>query len=198
MFRATAVLRENNLLLEARQQAVTDDLTGLPNRRMFNALLRRLELDTGAPVGILMMDLDRFKQLNDALGHRAGDQLLQELAPRLLHAVGNGGTVGRLGGDEFALVIEGADEALLDGVAQAVLRAVRRPFEIEGLNLQVDASVGGALAPVHAADPSTLLRCADVAMYEAKRTGAGYALYLPGSDHGGARDRDRLRLVEGA
>ena len=121
MFRATAVLRENKLLLHARQQAVTDDLTGLPNRRMFNALLRRLELDADSPVGVLMVDLDRFKQLNDALGHRAGDQLLQELAPRLREAAGGGGTVGRLGGDEFALVVEGADEAQLAAMGQAVL-----------------------------------------------------------------------------
>ncbi|HEX5911185.1 MAG TPA: GGDEF domain-containing protein, partial [Thermoleophilaceae bacterium] len=198
MFRATAVLRENKLLLDARQQAVTDDLTGLPNRRMFNALLRRLDLGGGRPVGILMMDLNRFKQLNDALGHRAGDQLLQELAPRLRQAAGDGGTVGRLGGDEFAMVVEGADEALLAAVADAVLRAIRRPFVIEGLTLQVDASVGGALAPGHADDPSTLLRCADVAMYAAKRDGAGYALYRPGTDHEGAHDHDRLRLVEPA
>ena len=196
MFRATAVLRENNLLLDARRQAVTDDLTGLPNRRMFNALLRRLDLDEGHAVGLLMMDLDRFKQLNDALGHRAGDQLLQELAPRLRQALGAGGTVGRLGGDEFALVIEGADHTLLSAVADAVLRVVRQPFHIEGLALQVDASIGGALAPEHASDPSTLLRCADAAMYEAKRDGAGYVAYRPGLDHGNARERDRLRLVE--
>jgi diguanylate cyclase (GGDEF)-like protein len=196
MFRATAVLRENNLLLEARQQAVTDDLTGLPNRRMFNALLRGLDLGAGRPAGILMMDLNRFKQLNDALGHRAGDQLLQQLAPRLRQAAGNGATVGRLGGDEFALLVDGADEDLLAAVAAALLKAVREPFEIEGLTLQVDASVGGAVAPAHATEPSSLLRCADVAMYDAKRTEAGYALYRPGTDHGGARDRDRLRLVE--
>ena len=196
MFRATAVLRENKLLLEARRQAVTDELTGLPNRRMFNALLRRLELGDGRPVGILMMDLNRFKQLNDTLGHGAGDQLLQQLAPRLREAAGNGGTVGRLGGDEFALVVEGADETLLEAMADTVLRAIRRPFEIEGLTLQVKASVGGALAPQHAADPSTLLRCADVAMYEAKRTGVGYSLFHSDIEQRGAHDHDRLRLVE--
>jgi diguanylate cyclase (GGDEF)-like protein len=195
MFRATAVLRENKLLLEARRQAVTDELTGLPNRRMFNALLRRLDLGEGRPVGILMMDLNRFKQLNDTLGHRAGDQLLQQLAPRLQDAAGNGGTVGRLGGDEFALVVEGADEMLLEAMADTVLRAIRRPFEIEGLTLQVKASVGGALAPQHA-DDSTLLRCADVAMYEAKRTGVGYSLYRSDIEQQGAHDHDRLRLVE--
>src|SRR5439155_12120782 len=135
----------------------------------------------------LLMDLDRFKAVNDTLGHDAGDQVLKQVARRLEGAVRNTDTVGRLGGDEFAFVLPSLatpDEAEL--VTIKILAALRQPFDAGSMSVPVDASIGIALAPDHGIDASALLQRADVAMYRAKQQVPNYAIY---SDQ---PDEDRL------
>jgi diguanylate cyclase (GGDEF)-like protein len=188
---------ENRRLEDSRRQAVTDELTGLANRR---SLHRRLEealaasRRTGASAGLLVLDLDRFKELNDTLGHHAGDMLLAQLGPRLRDALADGEVAGRLGGDEFAVVVgTGATSAGLADAAARLHRALAGALLVEGISLHARASIGGALLPEHCDDAAALLRCADVAMYQAKQAGTGYELYRPERD---VNSRDRLRLLE--
>src|SRR5262249_9771534 len=108
MARAAITLRENLKLLGSRRQAVTDELTGLPNRRLFYERLTAAVASGEETLAVAMVDLDRFKELNDTLGHHAGDLLLAQLGPRLREVVGDAGFVARLGGDEFALLLPGA------------------------------------------------------------------------------------------
>jgi diguanylate cyclase len=194
--RTTLTLREYQLLAEARHEAQTDALTGLPSRRHFHrrleVVLREAEAE-GLPFALLIFDLDRFKELNDTLGHAAGDTLLQLVASRLTEALApEDALVARLGGDEFAVLMPpgtGAEAALTAGTT--VVDAVARPFAIDGLALDVGVSVGVALHPDHASDESELMRRADVAMYLAKGAGGGVALYDPARD---LHTRDRLAL----
>ncbi len=166
-----------------------DPLTGLPNRVLF-----RHQLEAGlAPGGdgrggrgaLLLIDLDRFKEINDTLGHPVGDILLVRVA-RLLEegmASASRGCIARLGGDEFAVWIrEARDAAAGEAAAARALELLTAPIEVEGYRLEVGASVGIALAPTHAQTPSGLMRCADVAMYAAKRRGVGHALYDASQD----------------
>ena len=153
-------------------QALTDDLTGLGNRRQLierlHASLERARVG-GSEVALLLVDLDGFKELNDTLGHHAGDQVLRQIGPRLHHLLREEDTLARLGGDEFAVVLDPGDEA---GASVAGLRlraALEQSFEVGGLHVHIDASVGIALFPHHAHDALGLLQRADVAMYEAKR-----------------------------
>ncbi|MFN8222805.1 MAG: EAL domain-containing protein [Gaiellales bacterium] len=175
---------------ELEYRANHDELTGLPNRYRFSA-------DTSAAlardghVAVLLADLDRFKEINDALGHAAGDILLEEAAKRLQAAVG-GATLARLGGDEFAIVAPVADAAEAHALANTVRQTVEQPFALSGFTVQLGSSVGVALAPEHGVDAEALLRHADHAMYEAKRLGGGSVLYDPGHDEGGI---DRLALM---
>jgi diguanylate cyclase len=144
------------------------------------------------PFGLLIFDLDRFKDLNDTLGHGAGDTLLQLVGRRLSAALGRSTLLARLGGDEFAVLLapgNGTEAALRE--ARKVLDAIERPFEVEGLELDIGASVGVAMYPEHATEDGELLRRADVAMYLAKGAGGGVALYDPGRD---LHTRDRLAL----
>jgi diguanylate cyclase (GGDEF)-like protein/PAS domain S-box-containing protein len=160
-----------------------DSLTGLPNRmflhREFAAALAGA--DPTRPGAVLMLlDLDRFKEINDTLGHHVGDKLLQQIGPRLKSALRGetGAILCRLGGDEFALLVPGASTALrAQAIASEVLSALRQPYLIEGMQLLIDASVGIAFYPTDGGDSHALLRSADVAMYEAKRKGGGHALY---------------------
>jgi diguanylate cyclase (GGDEF)-like protein len=193
--RTTMTLREVQLLADARHESLTDDLTGLPTRRHFHrrldAALREAEAE-GLPFGLLVFDLDRFKELNDTLGHGAGDTLLELVGRRLRDDLGRGALLARLGGDEFAVLLApgmGADAARR--VAARVLDAIERPFEVEGLELDIGVSVGIALYPEHATEDGELLRRADVAMYLAKGAGGGVAMYDPGRD---LHTRDRLAL----
>ena len=156
-----------------RHQAFHDDLTGLANRQLLAQRLdealedRRAE---GAAVGLVMVDLDHFKRVNDTLGHPAGDQVLVEAARRMRAAVRGGDTVARLGGDEFVLVLRGVhDWQGATDVAAKVRQRLAEPYKIGGQLVAVGASLGVSLATEAGADAQSLLRNADAALYQAKR-----------------------------
>jgi diguanylate cyclase len=184
--------RERTLLAKTTIEARTDELTGLPNRR-------RLYEDADEALGgehrsaLLLLDLDRFKELNDTLGHNAGDELLRQVATRLNAALPAHALLARIGGDEFVMLLRNlaTSMAALDA-ARALQRALEEPFELEGLQIPVRASIGVALAPEHAATRSDLLRCADVAMYRAKSQQTGVESYLAEGD---SHTRGHLQLV---
>jgi diguanylate cyclase (GGDEF)-like protein len=185
---ATIVAR----LRETERDAVTDDLTGLGNRRR---LLQRLEhaiASSEGDVALLLIDLDGFKELNDTLGHSAGDEVLRQIGPRLQEALRPGDTLARLGGDEFAVVLAPGDEASASATGLRLRAALERSFGVGGIRVHIDASIGIALFPEHARDALGLLQRADVAMYEAKRTRTGHEVYLPARDH---HSRRRLELL---
>ena len=179
-----------------RHQATHDPLTGLPNRALLHERLTHalIEADrTGAPVALLLVDLDQFKEVNDALGHEYGDALLRELARRLSTRLRNCDTISRLGGDEFAILL--TTDATRDGseeVARRLTELCDEPIQVGEYRLQVSASIGIALAPEHANDAETLLRRADGAMYRAKGSGGGHAVYSPGHELTAVR---RLELL---
>ncbi|HWI72774.1 MAG TPA: EAL domain-containing protein, partial [Baekduia sp.] len=195
LVRTTLTLREFQLLADARHESLTDALTGLPSRRHFHRRMDAVVREAGAedlPFALLIFDLDRFKELNDTLGHAAGDTLLQLVGSRLRDALGRGALLARLGGDEFAVLLppgHGREQAL--AVGEKVVATIRRPYAIDGLALDVGVSVGVALYPEHATDDGELMRRADVAMYLAKGAGGGVALYDPARD---LHTRDRLAL----
>jgi diguanylate cyclase (GGDEF)-like protein/PAS domain S-box-containing protein len=179
-----------------RRQALHDGLTGLPNRSNLTDRLRqslRRSSHTLDPVALLVMDLDQFKEINDALGHDHGDRLLIELSHRLEELLGEEDVVARLGGDEFAVLLTtpGHLDAAL-AVATRIRTAMEQPFHLGGISLQVNGSIGIAVYPDHAVDAETLARRADVAMYTAKRTGGGTAVYAPEHDQSSIR---RLSLL---
>jgi diguanylate cyclase (GGDEF)-like protein len=173
--------------LEKEHQALHDALTGLPNRSLFHdraqqAILAARRQRHG--VAVMLVDLDRFKEVNDTLGHHVGDLLLKEIGPRLQGVLRESDTVARLGGDEFGVVLaELADPAEVEVVAERITAALRRPIVTETLRLDVEGSMGIALYPDHGNDADTLLQRADVAMYIAKSTPDGYATYRPDQDH---------------
>jgi diguanylate cyclase (GGDEF)-like protein len=175
-----------------RHQALHDALTGLPNRSLLQRRAERaLRGDEGG--AMLLIDLDRFKEVNDTLGHDHGDELLVEVAGRLRQAVRRGDTLARLGGDEFAVLLDGLPHrgAAVE-LAGRLQDALRRPFALRGVAIELEASIGVALYPVHGTNVGTLLQRADVAMYDAKRTGHGIAVYTPDRDPYSA---DRLGLL---
>jgi diguanylate cyclase (GGDEF)-like protein len=167
---------ENLQLTASRREALTDDLTGIANRRHLLRVLQAVltPSDGGATSGstLMLIDLDRFKDLNDTFGHAAGDEALAEVAARLRRAAA-GALVARVGGDEFAILLDGTDRSAALDMAAAVQRALLPPFAVGGRHGTIGASIGIAMAPEHAEHPADLMRCADVAMYEAKRAGAG-------------------------
>jgi len=165
-------------------QANHDALTALPNRNLLNDRLRQAILAAQRDhhsLALLVLDLDRFKEINDTLGHHYGDLLLKEVGPRLRAALRESDTVARLGGDEFAVLLPTADQEGAVMTAQKILQALTKPFSLDELALDVEASIGIALFPEHGLDAETILRRADVAMYMAKQAGSGYALYA--SEH---------------
>ena len=178
-------------------QALHDALTGLANRTLFRDRIdhavktaRRAE----ARVAVLLMDLDRFKEINDSLGHAAGDELLVELGARLEGALRASDTVARLGGDEFGVLLP--DPTVPDDVLRVVARmqsAIEEPVTVQGLPLSLEGSIGIALFPDDGDDVETLLQRADVAMYQAKGENAGYAFYDEASC--ATHDPGRLTLV---
>ena len=172
-------------------EARTDELTGLANRRRF---YEETELALAAgPVGLLLLDLNRFKEINDSLGHNSGDELLCDVAERLTSALPPGGRIARIGGDEFVVLLDARHtERSALGAARACREALETPFTLDGFHAPMTASIGIALAPAHAVTRAELLRCADVAMYSAKTHGTAIELYQPETDTGTAR---RLWLV---
>jgi diguanylate cyclase (GGDEF)-like protein len=165
--------------------AYRDVLTDLPNRALFYdrlgmalALARRTE----RPLAVLLMDLDRFKYVNDTLGHHVGDQVLQHAARRLTELVRRSDTIARLGGDEFALLLVSSDLEDAAQIAGKALAVLEEPIMIGGHTIDVRASVGIAGYPAHAEDGETLLRHADAAMYAAKKHSLGHAVYDPRRD----------------
>ncbi|WP_024287157.1 bifunctional diguanylate cyclase/phosphodiesterase [Cellulomonas sp. KRMCY2] len=173
--------------------ATTDELTGLPNRRALYAEAQaRLVEPQRWRLALLMLDLDRFKEVNDSLGHHAGDLLLIQVGARLSEHLRAGDVLTRLGGDEFAVLLEdvGRDEAA--AVAVKLRAALAEPFALEGIALHSSVSVGIALSPDDGPDLSSLLRKADIAMYRAKTSGDGHHVYSIADD---AHDGTRLRTV---
>ena len=167
---------------EARFLAYHDTLTGLPNRRLLDDRLRQALFAAqrrDARVAVMMVDLDRFKQVNDALGHRAGDAVLREVAHRLTGCVRKADTLARHGGDEFVVVLSDLQmESDCQVVAEKILRTLETPFRVDGREFAIGASIGISLFPADAGDGEALLRNADVAMYRAKQLGeSNYRFY---------------------
>jgi diguanylate cyclase (GGDEF)-like protein len=182
-------------LREIEHQALHDGLTGLPNRDLFHARVDEALVEArqrNAGVAVLLLDLDRFKEINDTLGHQSGDLLLQALAKRLVSLIRTTDTVARLGGDEFAIVSPGAgDGESALRLADRIRAGLEEPFVLDGLTLEIEASVGIALFPQHGEDVEALVRHADVAMYVGKKTHRPN-LYSVKDDH---YSPDRLALV---
>ncbi len=174
-----------------RELAHTDELTGLPNRR---ALLTALDetLERGAPVALLLLDLDRFKEVNDTLGHHVGDDLLRLVGRRLLETVDGRGSVARLGGDEFAVLLPGAGAADAAVVSDSLVAALERPFALAGLQVGIGTSIGVAVATTDVVRPAELLKQADAAMYVAKERSGGTAVYDGAQDQ---HSTERLTLL---
>ncbi|MCW2606326.1 MAG: Diguanylate cyclase protein [Frankiales bacterium] len=166
---AATALRNAQLLATVQHQALHDSLTGLPNRVLLADRLEQAVASSGAAV--LFCDLDRFKQVNDALGHAAGDELLRQVAARLRLVLDPTAAVGRLSGDEFAVLLPGADLAHAEAVAGAVVDCFARPFRLDGREVRVTTSVGVACSGRGASTPERLLGAADGAMYTAKQRG---------------------------
>ncbi len=166
--------------LALEYQALHDGLTGLPNRmllwdRLENAL--NLSKRSGKALTIMMMDLDRFKEVNDTLGHHVGDSLLKQVAARLLDSLRQADTVARLGGDEFAILLADTDQAQAMQIAMKIITILEEQFQVDNVHFYVGASIGIASYPDHATEAQNLVKNADVAMYIAKRQKRGYAVY---------------------
>jgi diguanylate cyclase (GGDEF)-like protein len=177
---------------ELHRMATVDDLTGLANREHFRATVdAEIESRTASkkPFAVVLMDLDRFKEVNDTLGHDYGDMLLRELGQRFRDCVGPEGIVARLGGDEFAFfpgISTDRDEDL-ESFASRLLKSARQPILVDQLSLELDASVGIARFPLDGNDAHTLLRRADLAMYSAKAAQRGAAFFTPELDRNSAQ-----------
>jgi diguanylate cyclase (GGDEF)-like protein len=164
-------------------RASHDPLTGLPNRNLLHertsAAIRHADLKQSS-AGLLLIDLDRFKEVNDTLGHHYGDQLLIDVARRMKGALRHGDTVARLGGDEFAVLLpQIATSADLAAVATNIGVALNAPYSMDGVTVAVEVSVGGAMYPEHGTTSEELLRRADLAMYAAKTNRTGYVTFDP-------------------
>jgi diguanylate cyclase (GGDEF)-like protein/PAS domain S-box-containing protein len=178
------LLRQSDL---AREQARHDALTGLANRVRFAECVEQAILYAqrrSERIAVLILDLDRFKEVNDSLGHQAGDALLQEVAQRIRGCVRGADAVARLGGDEFGILLTAvADEAAIVTVIDRITRAHAEPIVVQEMALAVEASIGVAVFPEHGTDMEALSEHADVAMYTAKLENRPYAFYDPAEDH---------------
>ncbi len=166
---------------ENEHLAMHDTLTGLPNRNLFKDRLEQAlarSSRSGHSAGLLFLDLDRFKEVNDALGHKQGDQLIQLIADRLIGSVRDADSVARLGGDEFAIIVPDIkSSSTLVAVAERFTELLREPFEVNDVTVNVEASIGVAIYPDHGEDGDTLMQHADIAMYAAKEAALDYAFY---------------------
>jgi diguanylate cyclase (GGDEF)-like protein len=181
---------------ENRYLALHDQLTDLPNRLLFRDRLEqaiRVADRDGTMVAVLVLDLDRFKEVNDTLGHEAGDELLVEVGPRLRSTLRGVDTVARLGGDEFGILLGGLDDAGEAGaVARKLAEALDEPFPLQSIQVALGASIGIAAYPTHAMSADDLMRRAEVAMYVAKAGRSPFEFYVQEQDH---YTKDRLALV---
>ena len=174
------------LNVEIARQAMHDPLTELPNRTLLVERLKQniyLARRKESHVAFLMLDLNNFKEVNDTLGHPQGDRLLLDVASRLPTALRQSDTVGRLGGDEFGIVLPETDAAQALQVARKILESLQPSFELAGHAVSIGASIGIALFPEHADDEASLIRYADIAMYEAKRSNGDPCVYDPDADN---------------
>jgi diguanylate cyclase (GGDEF)-like protein len=192
---------------ERNRQAHTDELTGLGNRRQLALILDLFFSEQADVLGdprelaFLFVDLNHFKEINDSFGHPAGDELLRQIGPRITQAVGSSGSVVRLGGDELAVVLMDANAETAAEVAQRIVSAIDAPFVLNKIRATVSASIGIALVPSNANDPSGLLWCADVAMYRAKLGNIPFVFYDQdidgGEDQPNLLDELRVAVKEG-
>src|SRR5581483_3285754 len=176
-----AVYATASMTRDREHESKHDSLTGLANRTLLveqtgDAVHEANE--TGCHVALFLLDLDRFKEINDTLGHRVGDELLQLVGRRLTAVSRPGDVIARLGGDEFAMLIPNLDDPhdALD-LAERVKLALVEPFRVDGLSHEIEGSIGIALHPAHGGDFETLLQRADIAMYVAKERGTGVQVY---------------------
>ncbi len=193
---------------EINRLALFDGLTGLANRqRMRLSLDKTLAQQAGPyrPTALFLMDLDRFKAVNDTLGHQAGDLLLKQVAQRLTRVVGDAGLVGRLGGDEFQVVLPGVDNRdTLSTLSRELILALSQPYFISGASVSIGCSIGIAITPQHGKDSETLIRNADLALYAAKADGRGVHRFYSDDMLAGAKSRKqleddlRIAVTEGA
>jgi diguanylate cyclase (GGDEF)-like protein len=197
-----AIYRAGRDARRSEHQALHDGLTGLPNRALFRRVAdgaTRAAASEGHRAAVLIIDLDRFKEINDTLGHACGDLLLQALAGRLRASLRETDTVARLGGDEFAVLLPVIDDrALVQQLAGRVLEALQQPCVVQGVTLTVGASIGIACLPDHGNDVDLLLQRADVAMYTAKDRHSGVEFYDEATDENSVERLSLAAEVRGA
>ncbi len=184
-----------------QHQALHDALTELPNRTLLSDRIRQgilLAQREHHTMGLLVMDLDRFKDINDTLGHQYGDGVLQQVAYRIRHALRESDTIARLGGDEFAVLLPNTGMEQVKSLADKLLEVIDKPFEVDGQVLHVGVSIGITMYPQHGEDEVTLMQRADVAMYVAKRGHHGRAIYDPENDRHSLRNLAILGELRGA
>jgi diguanylate cyclase (GGDEF)-like protein len=192
--RLVLTFTEVRAVAESRREARTDELTGLGNRRLFyETMASRLHKRSAeSPLALLLIDLDRFKEVNDSLGHQFGDRLLRQIGPRLREAIRVDDLAVRLGGDEFAIILDGADTDAAIDTARKVQASLDTAFRLDGVPVKISASIGIAMFPDHARDANQLLRYADVAMYAAKGHHGQHRVYEPQHDE---NTRARLNTI---
>ncbi|HEX2073672.1 MAG TPA: bifunctional diguanylate cyclase/phosphodiesterase [Geodermatophilus sp.] len=195
--RIAVTFREVRGFNQVKQEARTDELTGLANRR---ALLERAQrivasASRSRPAALLLLDLDGFKEVNDSLGHAAGDHLLRQVGPRLRSALRSDDVLARLGGDEFAVLLPATDGDAARALAERLRALLLQPFTVAGVRLHVGVSIGVSTTPLPATSVQELLHCADVAMYTAKSAREGVHVYVPDPVTGTAGG-GRLRTME--
>ncbi len=181
--RLAVSLRSLRILTQRHEQrSVTDYLTGLGNRRYLFHVLNSFFAEEnaagdGRSLAFLFIDLNRFKEINDSFGHRAGDEILRQMGERLGSAIRPSDTLVRLGGDEFAAVLLDTDAATAEAVATRLTESLEIPFALDTVSTQIEASIGIALAPDHATDAAALVACADLAMYQGKALHQPFVMY---------------------
>ncbi len=194
----SALLELHGHAANMQRAAMQDGLTGLANRAMFDARLDQAVTDAlgGTPCALLLLDLDRFKAVNDTLGHMAGDSLLREVAARLRRSVREGDLCARFGGDEFAVLLsDPADAAAATSIASRIAESFTEPMLLEGTPTVPQASIGIALCPLDATSPGTLLRAADQALYQVKRSRSGRVVLAEAGDTAGLAMGGDLRVA---
>lgn len=172
---------------ELEYMALHDGLTDLPNRTLFNDRLRqaiKIAKRNREPLAVMLMDLNNFKEINDSMGHQVGDEILREIATRLLEIIRDGDTVARMGGDEFLILLPAAKQAKQDHFIKRINSTLDTPFIVAGRSFEIRASIGVSLFPEDGEDPEILLKRADVAMYAAKRSVQTYKRYDRSLDAG--------------